>query len=291
MINRKMLAVLAALTMMFAPLSAGILSAQAATSGNYEYEPVHGFPYYTGVILTKYNWDADALAQDSSLEERIEIPEEIDGEEVEGIGDGAYMDHPNMKEVIIPESVISIGDRAFYREDITPLVITIPESVEYIGEDIVYAAEGEKPWEKQHRIEMAVTEWMFEQKYQLRLHERYPGDHPMTKEMELYQQLDQEQFSMNGELRTLDGREVDFSELGIELLGMPNGISTIRGYSGSYAEIYANENNIPFESIGEASVTASTFNGGYIALAGIGGLALGIAGTVAVMMPKKKKEA
>lgn len=39
----------------------------------------------------------------------------------------------------------------------------------------------------------------------------------------------------------------------------------------------------------EASVTGSVFNGGYFALAGIGGLALGILGTTLVMLPKLKK--
>lgn len=39
----------------------------------------------------------------------------------------------------------------------------------------------------------------------------------------------------------------------------------------------------------EASVTGSVFSGGYFALAGIGGLALGILGTTLVMLPKLKK--
>ena len=44
---------------------------------------------------------------------------------------------------------------------------------------------------------------------------------------------------------------------------------------------------------GGSTSTASAFNAGYLALAGIGGLALGILGTTLVMLPrlKKKKEA
>ncbi|MBQ9461732.1 MAG: hypothetical protein IJU51_07465, partial [Clostridia bacterium] len=41
---------------------------------------------------------------------------------------------------------------------------------------------------------------------------------------------------------------------------------------------------------GEPASTASAFNAGYLALAGIGGLALGIIGTTLVMMPKLKKK-
>ncbi len=46
------------------------------------------------------------------------------------------------------------------------------------------------------------------------------------------------------------------------------------------------------KSTGEATSTASAFNAGYLALAGIGGLALGILGTTFVMFPilKKKKD-
>ena len=40
----------------------------------------------------------------------------------------------------------------------------------------------------------------------------------------------------------------------------------------------------------EAAYTASAFNGGYLALAGIGGLALGILGTTLVLLPKIKKK-
>ena len=36
-------------------------------------------------------------------------------------------------------------------------------------------------------------------------------------------------------------------------------------------------------------VTASTFNAGFLALAGIGGLAPGIIGTTLVMLPKLRK--
>jgi len=40
----------------------------------------------------------------------------------------------------------------------------------------------------------------------------------------------------------------------------------------------------------EAPATASAFNGGFLALAGLGGLALGILGTTLVLFPKLKKK-
>lgn len=60
------------------------------------------------------------------------------------------------------------------------------------------------------------------------------------------------------------------------------------GYPGMY--LYWNGDVNAFAD--GASATASAFNGGYFALAGIGGLALGILGTTLVMLPRlrKKKE-
>ena len=56
---------------------------------------------------------------------------------------------------------------------------------------------------------------------------------------------------------------------------------------------YRNDNNGMFLywKGDEAAFTASSFGtGGYIALSGIGGLALGILGATFVLLPKKKKE-
>ena len=58
------------------------------------------------------------------------------------------------------------------------------------------------------------------------------------------------------------------------------------GYSGMY--LYWNGDANAFAD--GASTTASAFNGGYFALAGIGGLALGILGTALVMTKGRKKK-
>ena len=57
------------------------------------------------------------------------------------------------------------------------------------------------------------------------------------------------------------------------------------GYSGMY--LYWNGDVNAFAD--GASATASAFNGGTLALAGIGGLALGILGTTLVMLPRLRK--
>ena len=53
---------------------------------------------------------------------------------------------------------------------------------------------------------------------------------------------------------------------------------------------FAESTSTGANTTGEPASTASTFNAGYLALAGIGGLALGILGTTLVLMPKLKKK-
>ncbi len=61
---------------------------------------------------------------------------------------------------------------------------------------------------------------------------------------------------------------------------------------GSDAYNYRNDNNgiYMFWKTDANAYTASTFNYGYLALAAIGGLAVGIVGTTGVILPKRKKE-
>ena len=63
----------------------------------------------------------------------MNIPAEIDGERVVGIGDGAVKMIGGIKRIIIPDGVTRIGDYAFY--SCTGLSsIDIPNGVTYIGE-------------------------------------------------------------------------------------------------------------------------------------------------------------
>ena len=64
---------------------------------------------------------------------KLQIPAELDGHPVTGIGDAAFVDCDSLTQVIIPEGVTSIGFFAFERCDSLQQV-TIPESMSTIGQ-------------------------------------------------------------------------------------------------------------------------------------------------------------
>ena len=71
----------------------------------------------------------------------LEIPSELDGYPVTGIGDGAFFWCVDLDGVSIPDSVTSIGVSAF--ELCSGLTsVTIPDSVTSIGDSAFYACEG-----------------------------------------------------------------------------------------------------------------------------------------------------
>ena len=93
------------------------------TSGNYEY-------YVSEETAVIANYFGD--------EESLEIPAQIDGYDVTGIGDGAFS-YLEMKSVFFPDSVRSIGKRAFEYCTITDQ-LNLPDNIT-IGEDAFsYAA-------------------------------------------------------------------------------------------------------------------------------------------------------
>lgn len=308
--KRNLFAMFAAIAIMAMPLTAGILTVSAEESYDpegYEYEinddgETVTITYYQGDDERWFNYEYDVNDyfrhktdhSDVVADEVIEIPAEIDGYRVTAIGDRAFYEYPFMKEVIIPDGVTSIGSEAFYREidssSDNTFTLTIPASVEYIGGDIVDCLRTGKAIS--HETEMAISNWIIHHNILIMKHEENPERFELPDDMELFESIDQRYFAITGELRTLDGREVSLSELGIEETSMINDTKcVIRGYSGSCAEDYAKHENIPFESIGTAPLTGSAFSGGALALAGISGLALGIVGTSLVTLPKKKKEA
>lgn len=98
------------------------MSVSAKTSGDYEYKILSN----DTVEITKYNGSAKTIT----------IPSKIAGKKVTSIGDWAFGENTvneiNLKNITIPNTVISIKNYAFCCHSITN--ITIPNSVKNIGE-------------------------------------------------------------------------------------------------------------------------------------------------------------
>jgi len=77
-----------------------------------------------GIEITGYNTSNPACGKN------VVIPDKIDGKPVTSIGDSAFYNN-QLTSVVIPGSVTSIGDNAFYVNELTSVVI--PGSVKTIG--------------------------------------------------------------------------------------------------------------------------------------------------------------
>ena len=99
-------------------LGFGIINVSAATYGDFTY------------IIS----NNEAIITDcNDYATNVIIPSEINGYEVTSIDEGAFFDHDRLKSVVIPDSVITIGNIAFV--DCSYLSkVTIGSGVKYIGD-------------------------------------------------------------------------------------------------------------------------------------------------------------
>ena len=133
--TKKLLSILMCLTLILSTLTLVGISANAETSGDFEYSLL----YDDTVEIIRYNGSATEL----------EIPSTIDGKAVtsiygtenhiitSGIDSSAFSECTSLITVTIPNSVINIGDNAFF--SCTSLTsVTIPDSVTVIDSYAFY---------------------------------------------------------------------------------------------------------------------------------------------------------
>lgn len=143
-IMKKILSSIAAITLAAGALSCPIKpvynysSQYAVTASAEESEIVFGT--YENLTYYKYSdeYESYITITDCDKEaEEVVIPSEIDGIPVREIGVDAFSYNPNLRSVVIPDSVIYIGAFAFL--ECTNLTdITFPKDCPYIGENALF---------------------------------------------------------------------------------------------------------------------------------------------------------
>ncbi len=116
--TRKILSVALCLTMLLCIIPLGAFTVSAEQDGDYTYSVENG-----NATITKYNGSGGDIT----------IPSTLGGYPVTIIGDFAFYQR-DITSITIPDSVISIGDSAFYNRSGLKS-ITIPNSVTNIGSD------------------------------------------------------------------------------------------------------------------------------------------------------------
>ncbi|MGN0584038.1 MAG: leucine-rich repeat protein [Ruminococcus sp.] len=95
-------------------------------------------PTYTyGDLTYTVSNDAVTITDCSDTAVNVEVPTEIDGMPVKGIGSYAFANLPNLETLIIPECVDNIGESAFIQcKNLTAL--TLPKQVERFGNSVYW---------------------------------------------------------------------------------------------------------------------------------------------------------
>ena len=181
---------------------------------------------------------------DNEAAGELEIPAEIDGKPVTSIGDGAFSVCSGLTKITIPNGVTSIRDGAFSNcSGLTE--ITIPDSVTSIGGSTFLKT----PW---------LTAKQAENPLVIVNHILIDGK-TCTGAVSI----------PNGV--TSIGDDAFYNCSGLTEITIPDNVTsigdyafydctnlTIYGYTGSYAETYAKENDIPFVSLGNITTTETT---------------------------------
>ena len=158
---------------------------------------------------------------DNEAAGELEIPAEIDGKPVTSIGDGAFSVCSGLTKITIPNGVTSIGDYAF--SDCSGLTkITIPNGVTSIRDGAFSNCSGLT----EITIPDSVTSI---------------GDNAFSDCSGLTEITIPDSVTSIGDYAFYDCTNL-----------------TIYGYTGSYAETYAKENDIPFVSLGNITTTETT---------------------------------
>ncbi len=114
--KKKVLSFIVVLSMLSA-LVLVPLPASAATYGDFTYEVTDGKATITGYTGTETN---------------VTVPGELDGYTVTAIGNSAFRGINTIRKVVLPETIVSIGDLAFNCDNLAN--INLPNGINHIGD-------------------------------------------------------------------------------------------------------------------------------------------------------------
>ena len=222
-----------------------------------------------GLVFTKYYSYANVTGCSDYSAATIIIPAEVDGLPVTGIGMLAFNDNTSLASVSIPDSVTSIGMGAFQR--CTSLTsITIPISVTTIGNCAFFGCTGLTSITIPDQV-TSIIMLSFAQCTGL-TSITIPDSVKRIGRYAFYDCTGLTSVTIPDSVTSIeDGAFRDCTGLiSITIPESVTGISadafdgctdlTIWGIAGSYAEEFANENNIPFESVYAVPVTSVTLS-------------------------------
>ena len=220
-----------------------VIKSSAEISGDYEY-----------TLLD--NGTAEIAGFTGSAAE-LTIPSELDGYKVTSIGDRAFLYCTNLTSVIIPDSVITLGSRAFNNcSSVTS--VTIPDSVTSIGEYAFSECDSLTSVTIPDSV-TSISQFAFS----------YCDNLTTVKLSDNITSVGYSVFNTCSSLKSIeipDGvtsiiNGAFYSCESLECVIIPESVTsigrsfdncdnlTIYGYTGSYAEEYATENDIPFIAI------------------------------------------
>lgn len=194
--------------------------------------------------------------------EQVDIPATYEGKTVAKIGDEAFMNCKNLKQVTIPDTIQEIGEKAFSNSGLT--TVEIPASVKTIGEQafsecdslksVIMNSDAECGYSVFYSCD-SLTDFVFPKTMQ-KLNLGFFADCYAYKNIVLPDSLtyiDSQAFrSYHTNTRNL---YIPPSVTGIHedaFYDTTTGL-TIYGKAGSYAETFASENSISFQAVSDAS--------------------------------------